>query len=229
MSADNRAVCPESYGLVPVEEFDRMRTELQLDVAKPPEHTFREDYEFWRAAPQADRGAEAPSLVGAERAVDRHHQQKGHLMDRRPGWDTYFLDIAETVASRSTCSRLGVGAVLTYQNRIMATGYNGAPAGAPHCQHRGDEPCDISVHAEVNAFASLEEAAARYGRLAATASGYTLHVTHMPCRVCAQHIVARGVVRVVYRKAYRSTEGLDYLREHGILADHVISYGLIEG
>ena len=51
----------------------------------------------------------------------------------RPSWETYFMDIAELVAKRSTCLRRAVGAVVVKDKRILSTGYNGAPTGIKHC------------------------------------------------------------------------------------------------
>ncbi len=73
----------------------------------------------------------------------------------RPDWDLYFIRIAKEVASRSTCKRAAVGAVITRNNRILATGYNGAPEGEPHCLDVGcvirDNHCVRVFHAEINA------------------------------------------------------------------------------
>lgn len=81
----------------------------------------------------------------------------------RPNWHSYFMAIAQTVAQRATCPRASVGAVIVKDNRILATGYNGALADEPHCTEVGcsieGEHCQRAVHAEVNAVAH----AARYG------------------------------------------------------------------
>lgn len=73
----------------------------------------------------------------------------------RPDWDLYFIRIAKEVASRSTCERASVGAVIVRNNRILATGYNGAPEGMHHCLDKGcvvkDNHCVRAVHAEINA------------------------------------------------------------------------------
>ena len=81
----------------------------------------------------------------------------------RPDWDLYFIRIAFEVASRSTCPRALVGAVIVKDNRILSTGYNGAPAGKPHCSEEGcnlvNDHCTRAVHAETNAIAQ----AAKHG------------------------------------------------------------------
>ncbi|MCB0159778.1 MAG: dCMP deaminase, partial [Caldilineaceae bacterium] len=73
----------------------------------------------------------------------------------RPSWDEYFMDIAFTVAQRSTCDRAHVGCVLVRDRRMLCTGYNGAPAGLPHCDEVGhlmiDGHCVRTLHAEQNA------------------------------------------------------------------------------
>lgn len=73
----------------------------------------------------------------------------------RPDWSLYYIRIAMEVASRSTCKRAAVGAVIVKDRHIIATGYNGAPAGEPHCLDEGcivkDDHCVRAVHAEINA------------------------------------------------------------------------------
>ncbi len=81
----------------------------------------------------------------------------------RPGWHDYFLDIAETVAARSTCDRRHVGALFVRDKQILSTGYNGAPVGMPHCDQVNHllehGHCQNAVHAEANAITQ----AARHG------------------------------------------------------------------
>lgn len=118
----------------------------------------------------------------------------------RPSWDDYFLRIAEAVALRGTCTRLQVGAVLTQRNKIIATGYNGAPSGLPHCNHaeNGDLKgghCSVAEHAERNAIIACE-----IGK-----NGSTLYCTASPCVGCLRSAVTAGVSRFVYRSAYRES------------------------
>lgn len=128
-----------------------------------------------------------------------------------------LMEMAGVVAQRGTCSRLQVGAVISRDGRVIVTGYNGAPAGLPHCDHSYDMPlrgCDNAEHAERNAIAF----AARYGL---ALEGAELDCTHAPCLNCARSIINAGITRVRYLHAYRKTEGEDLLRSVGIEVLHV--------
>lgn len=130
----------------------------------------------------------------------------------RPSLDAQMLEHATVAGQRSTCSRLQVGAVLPVDDgRLILSGRNGAWTGVKHCQHPSDDPCAVSVHAEQN----LLLTARAYGFYAALRGG-TVYVTHAPCRDCARALHQDGVTRVVYREAYRSVAGLDYLAVYGI-------------
>lgn len=118
-----------------------------------------------------------------------------------------LLDVAHVVAMRSTCSRRRVGAVLALDGRVLSIGYNGAPAGTPHCEHREDVKeggCQISVHAEMNALLY----AARHGT---AVEGATMFTTLSPCVACASAMINAGLTKVVYADTYRDGAGLDLL------------------
>lgn len=126
-------------------------------------------------------------------------------MPERPELDLYFMRIARVVASRSTCLHRHVGAVIVKGKQIVSTGYNGAPAGQPHCLEIGcardgipsgqrSELCR-GAHAEQNAI----NFAARFG---ISIEGATLYTTHFPCSWCAKSIVNAGVARVVFADDY---------------------------
>lgn len=123
----------------------------------------------------------------------------------RPTFPRYLADMVLLVASRGTCSRLQVGALLVRDTRVIVTAYNGAPAGHPHCQHIDDEPCEVSVHAEANAFAF----AARYG--IATEGAY-LVTTHAPCLNCAKLAINAGLAGVYWMEDYRDASGVGLIR-----------------
>jgi dCMP deaminase len=135
----------------------------------------------------------------------------------RPTWDEYFMRIAHEVARRSTCLRRQVGAVVVLDKRILATGYNGAPTGLPHCEEVGclreqmhvpsgerHELCR-GLHGEMNAMLQ----AARYGiRL----EGASLYTTHVPCSLCAKMVINTGIVRVVSAEPYPDPMAREMLR-----------------
>lgn len=119
----------------------------------------------------------------------------------RKDWDDYFMAIATSVATRATCDRKHVGAVVVSRERsILATGYNGSIRGLAHCDEAGhdmvDGHCIRTVHAEANAIAQ----AARNG---AKVNGATLYVTASPCWPCFKLIANAGIRRVVYGSFYR--------------------------
>ena len=119
----------------------------------------------------------------------------------RPSWEEYFFQIANNVATRSTCDRANVGAVIVKNKVILSTGYNGAPRGLPHCDDVGHEiidgHCIRTVHAEANAIAQ----AARNGT---SIEGSTIYLTISPCYDCFKIMVNGGIKEVVYGNFYMS-------------------------
>lgn len=128
-------------------------------------------------------------------------------MNERPDWDHYFMPFAEVAAARATCTRLQVGAIVTVNNRLRGSGYNGAPSGDAHCWHPPgvDEPCRTTIHAEENAI-----------RFASQTRGGTLYTTHSPCMYCAAHVKIYGIERVVYKDEYRDLRGVAKLKALGV-------------
>jgi dCMP deaminase len=132
----------------------------------------------------------------------------------RPSWDEYFMNIAREVATRSTCSRRSVGALIVKDKRILATGYNGAPAGLRHCDHAGgadmrDGHCARSTHAEQNAIVQ----AAKYGTPIDRA---TVYCTDQPCLTCAKLLTNAGIRRVVFDGDYPDDLAVSIFAEAGI-------------
>lgn len=121
----------------------------------------------------------------------------------RPDWDSYFLKIAHAVSERSTCDRAFVGCVLVFEKRILTTGFNGSPAGLPHCDEAGhllvEGHCVRTIHAETNAIIQ----AALHG---VSTKGATCYVTHLPCINCTKALINAGITRIVYDVAYRADE-----------------------
>lgn len=133
----------------------------------------------------------------------------------RPDWDTYFLSIAAVVATRATCPRRSVGAVLVdTRHRIVATGYNGAPSHLDQCDEVGclmrDRHCVRALHAEANAMDYAH----------GDCSGTTLYIHGgTPCMGCANRIVGKGIYRVVTMGWYPDMEAVDLLRSAAIALD----------
>ena len=126
-------------------------------------------------------------------------------------FDNYMLSIADLTASMSKATRLKVGAVFSRDNRPLCTGWNGVLEGLP------DDSCEelidgqlvtkpTVIHAEMNALRYM-------ARAGIPTQDATLYLTHAPCINCAKHLAGIGLSRIVYRHAYRSTEGIDYLRK----------------
>lgn len=150
--------------------------------------------------------------------------------------DDALMSIAHVWEVRSTCSRNHVGAVIAKDGRHIGSGYNGAPAGMPHCEHQvmtfepstktatfrvaeaaakaSGEGCTIAIHAEANAIAYC----ARDG---ISVAGATLYTTLSPCYTCSQLIIAAGLVRVAYTRAYRDPAGINLLRAAGLIVDQM--------
>ncbi len=144
--------------------------------------------------------------------------------EQRPSWDEYFMRIALEVARRSTCMRRQVGAVVVLEKRILATGYNGAPSGLPHCAEVGCLRDQMNVpsgerhelcrglHAEMNALLQ----GARHG---IRMEGGTLYSTHVPCSLCSKMIINAGIMRVVAATDYPDPFARGMLRAAGVSLD----------
>jgi len=129
------------------------------------------------------------------------------MTDTRPSWDEYFMGITEMVAQRSTCLRRKVGAILVRDKRIIATGYNGAPAKVSHCLDIGclreqqgipsgerHELCR-GLHAEQNSIIQ----AALHGF---SIEGATLYCTNMPCAICSKMLINARIEKIYYKEGY---------------------------
>lgn len=124
-------------------------------------------------------------------------------MKKRIGWDQYFMIQAALLASRSTCNRLSVGAVLVRDKRIIAGGYNGAVAGDEHCIDEGcclrAGHCVRTIHAEMNALLQC----AKFG---ISADGASLYVTDFPCLQCTKSLLQTGIKEINYIRNYHNDE-----------------------
>ena len=123
------------------------------------------------------------------------------------------MNIAREVATRSTCDRKHVGAVIVRDKSILATGYNGAVRGLPHCDDEGhlmeEGHCVRTVHAEANAIVQ----AARNG-MRIDQSG--IYVTASPCWGCFRLIANAGITKIVFGEFYRDQKIFEFSQKLGI-------------
>jgi len=147
------------------------------------------------------------------------------IKTKRPSWDEYFLSLATTVKERSNCLRDAVGVVIIQDRHIIATGYNGTPAGIKNCIDGGCKRCwmrkqnklkenerkdlCICIHAEQNAVLQ----SAYHG---ASTKGAILYSTIAPCIQCAKTIINAGISKVVYKESHQDNLGLKLLKEAGL-------------
>ena len=134
-------------------------------------------------------------------------------MSERVSWEEYFMNIAREVATRSTCDRKHVGAVITRGKTILATGYNGSIRSLAHCDDAGHEMenthCVRTIHAEANAIVQ----SARHGvRL----EDSEIYVTASPCYDCFKMIANAGINKIYFGEFYRDDRIIDHAREIGI-------------
>jgi len=134
-------------------------------------------------------------------------------MSDRIYWDDYFMSIAQMVATRATCTRKYVGALLVRNHVILSTGYNGSIRGLPHCDDVGcmmeDGHCVATIHAEANAIVQ----AAKNGVMI---DGATCYTTASTCWNCFKLLANAGVQRVVYGEFYRDARVFDFAKQLGI-------------
>jgi len=142
------------------------------------------------------------------------------IMDRI-SWNEYYMRIAQLVAERSTCLRRKVGAIAVKEKRILATGYNGAPAGLPHCLDIGclreqlkipsgqrHELCR-GLHAEQNVIIQ----AAVHG---VSIAGATIYCTTQPCLICTKMLINCGITAIYFAEGYPDDLAQEMLQEAGI-------------
>jgi len=140
----------------------------------------------------------------------------------RASWDEYFMQIAEIVKTRSTCLRRQVGAVIVRENRIITTGYNGAPTGTRHCIETGvclrtqmnipsgerHELCR-ALHAEQNAIIQA-------AKIGVSTEDATMYVTLQPCVICAKMAINAGIKKIVFKGEYPDKFAIEMLNEAGV-------------
>ena len=129
---------------------------------------------------------------------------------QRVGWDDYFMNIAKVVASRSTCDRKFVGAVIVRDKTILSTGYNGSIRGLEHCNESGhmmeNDHCVATIHAEANAILQAAKNGVCIDR-------GTIYTTASPCWPCFKMIANAGIRRICYGEFYRDKRIFDIAKK----------------
>ena len=141
---------------------------------------------------------------------------------KRLGWHEYFMSVAHLISRRATCTRGHIGAVIVKDHSILSTGYNGAPAGLPHCNdsicriYRTTHPdgtveenCVNTIHAEINAIAQ----AAKHG---VAIRDSDIYITASPCIHCLKVLINVGIKTIYYDKPYKIEHIDELLRLSGI-------------
>src|SRR5260221_11727149 len=162
----------------------------------------RRAFRGFRGIGVSDTGEETARMTGKTRA----------------SWDEYFMAIGKQVATRSTCDRKHVGAVVVRDRMILTTGYNGSIRGLPHCDDVGhlmeEGHCVRTTHAEANALVQ----AARNG---VSVDGAGIYVTASPCFGCFKLIANAGLSRIAFGEFYRDERIFDFSRQLGIDLVHL--------
>lgn len=131
----------------------------------------------------------------------------------RPPWDDYFMEIARQVATRSTCDRKHIGAVIVRDKMILSTGYNGSIRGLKHCSEAGhmmeNGHCVRTLHAEANAIVQ----AARNG---VNINGASIYTSASPCWNCFKLIANAGIKKIYFGEFYRDERIYEYAKKAGI-------------
>ena len=134
-----------------------------------------------------------------------------------------YMKTAEVFAELSSAKRLHVGAIVVKDNRIISIGYNGMPSGWDNdCEYviqHSDDTVSLKtkpevLHAETNAIAKLAKSAE-------SGANATMFITHSPCLDCAKLIYQSGINSVIYRNAYRSNSGIDFLKKSGVKVEQL--------
>ncbi|MBU90025.1 deaminase [Candidatus Woesearchaeota archaeon] len=136
----------------------------------------------------------------------------------RVSWEEYFMNIAKESATRSTCDRKHIGAVIVRDRTILSTGYNGSIRGMPHCDEAGhlmeNDHCVATIHAESNAILQ----AAKNGVMIKDSEVY---ITASPCWTCFKMLANAGIKKIYYGEFYRDERIFDTAKKLGIELTHL--------
>jgi len=150
------------------------------------------------------------------------HEAARPASKKRLSWDEYFMSVAHLISQRATCKRAHIGAVIVRDNNILATGYNGAPCGLPHCDDDNcliytsthpdgtvEKNCMNTIHAEINAIIQ----AAKHGISIKDAD---IYITASPCINCLKALINVGIKQIYYDKPYKIENISDMLHKTGV-------------
>ena len=136
----------------------------------------------------------------------------------RVSWEEYFMNIAKQIASRSTCDRKHVGAVIVRDRTILSTGYNGSIRGMPHCDEAGhlmeNDHCVATIHAEINAVLQAAKNGVRI-------ENGEVYITASPCWSCFKMIANAGLKKIYYGEFYRDERIFDVAKRLGMELIHI--------
>lgn len=126
------------------------------------------------------------------------------------------MEIAHVVARRSSCVRRQIGALIVKEKRILATGYNGAPSGLPHCIEIGCLRDELGIpsgtrHEICRALHSEQNAIIQAALHGISTKDSTIYCTHQPCSLCAKAIIGAGIRRVVFEGDYPDENAVEML------------------
>lgn len=154
-----------------------------------------------------ERLSKKPAPSSPKKAASSAH------FKRRVDWHEYFMNIAAEVATRSTCDRKHVGAVIVRDKTILSTGYNGSVRGLPHCDDVGhmmeDGHCVATIHAEANAIIQAAKNGVRV-------DGAEIYITASPCWNCFKIVSNAGIKGIYYGEFYRDDRIFDAAKGLGM-------------
>jgi len=152
----------------------------------------------------------------ASAAKAKHYKPNYRI---RVDWHQYFMNIAAEVASRSTCDRKHVGAVIVRDKTILSTGYNGSVRGLPHCDDVGhmmeDNHCVATIHAEANAIIQAAKNGVRV-------DGADIYITASPCWNCFKIVTNAGIKNIYYGEFYRDDRIFDAAKRLGMFVRQIM-------
>lgn len=137
-------------------------------------------------------------------------------VEKNKKYDTAYLRLAREWGKLSYCKRKQVGAIIVRDRMIISDGYNGTPTGFENCcEDENNLTHWYVLHAEANAILKV-------ARSTQSAENATLYITLSPCKECSKLIHQAGIKRVVFMEAYKDDSGIQFLKNAGIVVEHIL-------